>query len=415
MGAVTDFPPYLSGLRLAGRRVVVVGAGQVAQRRVPQLIAVGADVHVVAPEATPAIEGLVGSGEVTWHQRPFADDDLDGAWYALALTADGAVNARVIALAEERRIFCVRSDDATRGTAWTPATGRYDDLTVAILGNRDPRRSAAVRDEVVDALREGRIEAPHGRGGAETRLGSVVLVGGGPGEPDLITVAGRKALMGADVVVADRLAPRELLGDLPADVELVDVAKLPRGRSAQQEEINRVIVERALAGKRVARFKGGDNFVFGRGYEEIIACREAGVPVTVIPGLTSPVSVPAIAGIPVTHRGVTHEFSVVSGHLPPGHPESLVDYAGLARMQGTVVLMMAVRNAPAIAAALVEGGRPADTPVAVVCDGTMPTERTVLATLGTLAERLHAESVKPPAIIVIGEVVRIAHPEAFGG
>ena len=125
MGAVTDFPPYLSGLRLAGRRVVVVGAGQVAQRRVPQLIAVGADVHVVAPEATPAIEGLVGSGEVTWHQRPFADDDLDGAWYALALTADGAVNARVIALAEERRIFCVRSDDATRGTAWTPATPEF--------------------------------------------------------------------------------------------------------------------------------------------------------------------------------------------------------------------------------------------------------------------------------------------------
>ena len=116
----------------------------------------------------------------------------------------------------------------------------------------------------------------------------MVLVGGGPGDPDLMSVAGRKALMEADVVVADRLAPRELLGELPADVELVDVAKLPRGRSAQQEEINRIIVERALAGKLVVRFKGGDNFVFGRGYEEVLACREAGVPVTVIPGLTSP-------------------------------------------------------------------------------------------------------------------------------
>ena len=152
--------------------------------------------------------------------------------------------------------------------------------------------------------------------------------------------------MEADVVVADRLAPRELLGELPADVELIDVAKLPRGRSAQQAEINRVIVERALAGKRVVRFKGGDNFVFGRGYEEVIACRDAGVPVTVIPGLTSPVAVPAIAGIPVTHRGVTHEFTIVSGHLPPGHPESLVDYGALARMRGTIVLMMAVENAP---------------------------------------------------------------------
>ena len=188
---------------------------------------------------------------------------------------------------------------------------------------------------------------------------------------------------------------------------------LPRGRSAQQEEINRIIVERALDGKRVVRFKGGDNFVFGRGFEEIIACRAAGVPVTVIPGLTSPVSVPGIAGIPVTHRGVTHEFTVVSGHLPPGHPESLVNYDALAQMQGTVVVMMGVENAPHIAKALVAGGRPDGTPVAVICDGTMPTQRTVLATLGTLAERLAEEDVKPPAIIVIGDVVAVAHPDAF--
>jgi uroporphyrin-III C-methyltransferase/precorrin-2 dehydrogenase/sirohydrochlorin ferrochelatase len=220
--------------------------------------------------------------------------------------------------------------------------------------------------------------------------------------------------MEADVVVADRLAPRELLGELPPDVELIDVAKLPRGRSAQQEQINRVIVERALAGKRVVRFKGGDNFVFGRGYEEVIACREAGVAVTVIPGLTSPVAVPAVAGIPVTHRGVAHEFTVISGHLPPGHPESLTVWDAVARLRGTLVLMMAVENAPAIAEALVAGGRGEKTPVAVVCDGTMPGERTVLSTLGTLAKDLDAEEVAPPAIIVIGEVVAVAHPERFG-
>jgi uroporphyrin-III C-methyltransferase / precorrin-2 dehydrogenase / sirohydrochlorin ferrochelatase len=407
---VDDYPPYPSGLRLAGRRVLVVGGGHVAQRRVPQLIAVGADVHVVSPEVTPAIEGLVGSGEVSWHRRAFADDDLDGAWYVVAVTDDEAVNDRVSAACEDQRIFCVRSDDATRGTAWTPAVGRHDGLTVAVIGNREPRRSAAARDEIVEAMREGRIagqsEAP--------RPAGVTLVGGGPGQPELMSIAGFKALMEAEVVVADRLAPRELLGDLPADVELVDVAKLPRGRSAQQEEINRVIVERALEGKRVVRFKGGDNFVFGRGYEEVIACRDAGVPVTVIPGLTSPVAVPAMAGIPVTHRGVTHEFTVVSGHLPPGHPESLVEWDALARLRGTIVLMMAVQNAPAIAEALVAGGREASTPVAVVCDGSMPTERTVLATLGTLAAELEAEQVKPPAIIVIGEVVRVAHPEVDG-
>ena len=331
------------------------------------------------------------------------------------MTDDRAVNDHVSELCEEQRVFCVRSDDATLGTAWTPAVGREAGITVAVVGNRDPRRSASVRDEIVAGLRDGTIAAPHHRESLPERTPGVTLVGGGPGDPELISIAGRKALMAADVVVADRLAPRELLGDLPSDVELVDVAKLPRGRSAMQEEINRIIVERALEGKRVVRFKGGDNFVFGRGYEEIIACREAGVAVTVIPGLTSPVSVPGIAGIPVTHRGVTHEFTVVSGHLPPGHPEALVNYDALAKMQGTVVVMMGVENAPHIAAALVAGGRAASTPVAVICDGTMPTQRTVLATLGTLAERLVAEDVKPPAIIVIGDVVAVAHPDAFQG
>ncbi len=164
----------------------------------------------------------------------------------------------------------------------------------------------------------------------------------------------------------------------------------------------------------MVRFKGGDPFVFGRGFEEVLACREAGVPVTVIPGLPSPVGVPAVAGIPVTHRGVAHGFTVLSGHLPPGHPDSLVDWGAAARVGGTLVLMMAVENAPAIARALLDHGRPAPTPVAVICDGTMPAERTVLATLGTLADRLAEEQVRPPAIIVVGEVVAIAHPDAFG-
>ncbi len=404
-----DFPTYPSGLRLAGRRVVVVGGGHVAQRRVPGLIAVGAVVCVVSPEVTPAIEGLVGSGEVTWTQRGFEDGDLEGAWYVIAATDDASANEAVSVAAEERRIFCVRADDATRATAWTPAVGRHAGVTVAVLGNRDPRRSASVRDEILEGLREGRIVARDHR----DRTPGVVLVGGGPGDPELMSVAGRKALMEADVVVADRLAPRELLGELPSDVELIDVAKLPRGRSALQEEINRVIVDRALAGKRVVRFKGGDNFVFGRGYEEVLACRAAGVPVTVIPGLSSPIAVPAVAGIPVTHRGVAHDFTVISGHLPPGHPESLVNWRAVAGMEGTVVLMMAVQNAPAIADVLIFGGRPASTPVAVICDGTMPGERTVLSTLGSLAVDLVASEVKPPAIIVVGDVVAVAHPQHF--
>jgi uroporphyrin-III C-methyltransferase/precorrin-2 dehydrogenase/sirohydrochlorin ferrochelatase len=408
-GRVDDFPPYPSGLMLSGRRVIVAGGGHVAQRRVPALLAAGADVTVVSPVVTPAIEGLVGAGEVAWLERGFEESDLDGAWYVIAATDDPDANEQISRAAEERRIFCVRADDATRATAWTPAVGRHAGVTVAVLGNREPRRSAAVRDEILEGLREGTIVSRHQR----DRRAGVVLVGGGPGDPDLMSVAGRKALMEADVVVADRLAPRELLGDLPADVELIDVAKLPRGRSAQQEEINRIIVDRALAGKLVVRFKGGDNFVFGRGYEEVLACREAGVPVTVIPGLTSPVAVPAVAGIPVTHRGVAHEFTVVSGHLPPGDPESLVNWEAIGGMAGTVVLMMAVQNATAIAKALVAGGRAETTPVAVISDGTMPGERTVLATLGTLEAELEAAQVRPPAIIVVGGVVAVAHPEAF--
>jgi uroporphyrin-III C-methyltransferase/precorrin-2 dehydrogenase/sirohydrochlorin ferrochelatase len=409
MVGMDDHPPYPSGLRLSGRRVVVVGGGQVAQRRIPALLAAGARVVVVSPRLTPAIEGQVLAGEVTWVERGFADEDLVDTWYVIAATDDPAVNEQVGKAAESERIFCVRSDDGTSATAWTPASGRYDGLTVAVLGRREPRRTAAVRDAIVTALHEGTIAAVERR----TTVPGVTLVGGGPGHPELISVAGRRALMEADVVVADRLAPRELLGDLPSTTEVVDVAKLPRGRSARQEEINRLIVERALAGQRVARFKGGDSFVFGRGFEEVEACREAGIAVQVIPGLSSPLAVPALAGIPVTHRQVAHDFTVVSGHVPPGHPESLVDWEALGRLRGTLLLMMAVENAAAIADALIGAGRDPRGPVAVVSDGSMPGERTVLTRLGELGADLDRHAVRPPAIIVVGDVVAVAHPQHF--
>jgi len=404
LGDHTDAPPYPVGLRLAGRRVVVVGGGHVAQRRVPALIGAGADVLLVSPEVTPALEGL--AGEVTWVERRFELADLEDAWYVVAATDDPEVNAAVCEESERRRIFCVRADDASAATAWTPAVGRHGGLTVAVLANREPRRSAGVRDEIMTALRDGTLTA---RTTLDTTPG-VVLVGGGPGDPELATVAARHALASADVVVADRLAPRELLDELPAHVELVDVAKLPRGRSATQEAINEVIVARAREGKRVVRFKGGDGFVFGRGYEEVLACQAAGVPVSVVPGLTSSIAVPASVGIPVTHRGVAHEFTVISGHLPPGHPDSLVAWDAVARMRGTVVLLMAVENAPAIAEALLAGGREPTTPVAVVQEGTMPGERTVLSTLAALADDLAEHRVRPPAILVVGDVVAVARP-----
>ena len=402
-----EFWPYPVGLRLAGRRVVVVGGGHVAQRRVPALLAAGARVVLVSPQVTPAIEGM--AAEITWHERRFDESDLDGAWYVVAATADPVVNAAVAAAAEDRRVFCARADDARESSAWTMAAGHHGSVTVAVVGNREPRQSATLRDEIVNALRDGHLSTS----GALEHAPGVVLVGGGPGDPELVTVAARHALASADVVVADRLAPRELLDELGPHVELVDVAKLPRGRAARQEDINELLVDRARAGKRVVRFKGGDSFVFGRGFEELEACAAAGVPVTVVPGLSSALAVPARAGIPVTHRGVAHEFTVVSGHLPPGHPDSLVVWDALARLRGTLVLMMAVDNATAIAAALVEGGRPASTPVAVLVEGTMTGERGVFATLGALGEAVAREAVRPPAIIVIGDVVGVARPDQF--
>ncbi|MGY1711504.1 uroporphyrinogen-III C-methyltransferase [Geodermatophilus sp. SYSU D00758] len=396
---------YPVGLRLLDRRVVVVGGGQVAHRRVAGLLEARARVTVVSPEVTPALEALVGPGAVTWVRRGYETGDLDGAWYAVAATDDPAVNAAVAAEAERSRVFCARADDRSASSVWTPAVGRQGDLVVGVHGGGDPQRAVGVRDAVLAGLTDGSIRDRAAREPEGGRPGGVVLVGGGPGDPGLITVRGQQAVAQADVVVADHLAPQGLLAALPPEVEVIDASKLPRGRFMAQEQINGLLVEHARAGRRVVRLKGGDPFVFGRGMEELEACVAAGVPVEVVPGVTSAIGVPALAGIPVTHRGLTHEFVVVSGHVPPGHPASLVDWAALGRLRGTLVVLMGVDTAPAIAAALVEHGRLPDTPVAVVADGSTPSQHVVRTTLSGLARTLADEGIRPPAVWVVGEVV----------
>jgi uroporphyrin-III C-methyltransferase len=205
-------------------------------------------------------------------------------------------------------------------------------------------------------------------------------------------------------VITDRLGPRDLLDSLAAHVEVIDAAKIPYGRAMNQARINELLVEHVRAGKFVVRLKGGDPFVFGRGFEEVLACAEAGVPVTVVPGVTSAFAAPAVADVPVSHRGVAHEIVVVSGHVPPGDPRSLVDWPALARLRGTLVLLMAVERVGLFAEALIEGGRPADTPVAVVQDGTMRIQRSVRATLATVAAAVQEQGIRPPAVVVIGQV-----------
>ncbi|MFC9290249.1 uroporphyrinogen-III C-methyltransferase [Streptomyces sp. NPDC057052] len=407
---MAEHPAYPVGLRLTGRRVVVIGGGQVAQRRLPALIAAGADVLLVSPEATPSVEAMADAGEITWERRVYAAGDLADAWYALIATSDPDANAAASAEAERHRVWCVRSDNADAATAWTPATGHSEGVTVAVLTTdakgRDPRRTAAIRDAVVEGLRDGTLVAPHHR----TRTPGVALVGGGPGDPDLITVRGRRLLAEADVVIADRLGPRDLLAELPPHVEVIDAAKIPYGRYMAQEAINNALIEHAQQGKSVVRLKGGDPYVFGRGMEELKALAEAGIACTVVPGISSSISVPGAAGIPVTHRGVAHEFTVVSGHVAPDDERSLVDWPSLAKLTGTLVILMGVDKIGKIAETLMAHGKPADTPVALVQEGTTAAQRRVDATLTTVAETVRTQEVRPPAVIVIGEVVGVGLP-----
>ncbi|MFE2613125.1 uroporphyrinogen-III C-methyltransferase [Micromonospora chalcea] len=412
MTGPTSPSPYPLGLRLDGRRVVVVGGGAVATRRVPALLDSGADVLLVSPELTPALRAHVDAGRLHWEPRRFAPGDLDGAWLVQVAVDDRAAAAAVSAAAAERRIFCVRADDRSAASAWTPAVTRHGPVTVAVLGGGDPRRAMAVRDAVRELLvRKGPPLTPQVEEGPPVNTGGrVALVGAGPGDPELITVKGWRLLTEAEVVVADRLVPGLLLDELRPDVELVDASKIPYGPSRAQEEINRILVDRARAGKVVVRLKGGDPYVFGRGGEELLACAEAGVPVTVVPGVTSAVAVPEVAGVPVTHRGVAHEFTVVSGHLAPDSPASLVRWQALAGLRGTLVILMGLKNLAAIAATLIAHGKPADTPAAVIQEGTTAGQRTLRSTLATVAADVEAAALRPPAIVVVGDVVHALTP-----
>jgi uroporphyrin-III C-methyltransferase / precorrin-2 dehydrogenase / sirohydrochlorin ferrochelatase len=393
--------PYLLALRLAGRRVLVVGGGSVAARRVPGLLDAGADVLLISPEVTPSLHDLILAGRIGWQSREYAPGDCAGAWLVCACTDDSAVNAAAAAEAEAAGIWSVRADDAAASAAWTPASGHAGELRFGVVSG-DPQRSAGIRDAVLAGLQDGTLRTRRRR-----RAGQVALVGGGPGDPGLITVRGRQLLAEADVVVADRLAPRALLDELAPDVELVDAGKIPRGRAMTQEDINSLLIERARDGLAVVRLKGGDPFVFGRGGEEVLACLAAGVPVTVVPGVTSATGVPGAAGIPVTHRGITQEFRVVSAHLPPGDPRSTVDWAELASSQATLVLLMGLEYLSQVADTLIRAGLDSRTPVSVIVDGTLPTQHIITTGLSAVAAAVSEAGLRPPAIVVIGEVVQV--------
>ncbi|ORV11153.1 hypothetical protein AWB94_06285 [Mycolicibacterium canariasense] len=338
--------------------MTVVGSQDRALSVVGALVTAGAVVTVIAPRPAAYLSDLAERGLITLRQRDFHPADIATAELVFTYTGIPDTDRSIAELARRQGLLCV--------------------------GSTEP---ASPRDNPPTASR-----------------GRVIIVGGGPGDPGLLTVAGRAALARADVVVTDRLAPVSALHEIAPGAQIIDASKIPGGRRTEQYEINAMLIEHALAGRTVVRLKGGDGFVFGRGGEEADECVRAGVTVEVIPGVSSAIAAPAAALIPVTHRGLTQGFTVVSGHVPPDDPECTIDYAALARTNTTIVLMMAVGNLDAITRTLMDAGMPDSTPAAVIADGTLAGQRELRGDLGTIATVAHAAGIRPPATTVIGAV-----------
>src|SRR4051794_96484 len=407
-----EFPPKarLAGsksalpvvLDLTGRLVVAVGGGPVSARRVRAFLDEGAVVRLISPWLCEDLRDLAAAGHVEWVERDYAGPaDLDGAWLAHTATGEPSVDREVAADAEAARVWCVDATDAAGTTASVAAradvTTPDGRVTVSAYAGGDPGLAVTVRDGVERALVSGTLDLRRTR--THGRQGWVALVGGGPGTDGLLTSRGHELLASADVVVVDRLAPRAVVDRLPASVRVIDVGKTPGNHPVPQSRINDLLVEEAGRGLGVVRLKGGDPYVLGRGGEERDACEAHGIRVEVVPGVTSAVSVPAAAGIPVTHRGVARGFTVVTGHedipvLPTGGDHTLVLLMGVTQLARTTEL-------------LALHGRAADCPVAVVERRFGPDQRTTVRTVGTIAELARARRVQAPAVVVVGDVVRL--------
>ncbi|HVO18960.1 MAG TPA: uroporphyrinogen-III C-methyltransferase [Anaeromyxobacter sp.] len=431
-------------LKLAGRRVLLVGGGSVAAGKLEGLLRAGADVRVVAPEIRSQI---AGSG-VRLERRPFAPADLDGAWLAVA-AATPEVNREVAREAERRCVFVNAVDDPASASAYAGGVVRRGEVAVAIsTGGRAPALAGLLR-EGIDALLPDRVEGwveraealrarwkadavplgerrpgllvalnelygvkvptprrPGPRSAAGPAGGFVSLVGAGPGDPELLTVKAVRLLEEADLVLYDALVSGEALRHARR-AHCFFVGKRAGRPSVRQETIHRILIQAARAGKRVVRLKAGDPFVFGRGGEEALALAEAGVPHEVVPGLSSALAAPALAGIPLTHRGLAAGFTVVSGHSEEAY-RPLV--AALPPGRATLVVLMGLGTRARLAEVLQEAGWPPSTPAAAALGAATPAARTWV---GTLAELAGAPLDGPaPGTLVVGEVAALARPAA---
>lgn len=449
-----DFLPIF--LDLKGRSAVVAGGGATATRKVRLLRKAGARVTVVAPRLDAELAGLAAEGAIVHHARAFASGDLEGAAVVFGATGDDAEDARIAAAAQAAGVPVNIVDRPGVSTFIMPAIVERDPIVIGISsGGAAPvlvRRlrerlesllpaglgrlarfadsfRAAVRatlpDEtarrrfwerffdgpLADAVLRGepnvreRMIALVNRPENDTR-GIVHIVGAGPGDPDLLTFRALRVMQQADVVIYDRLVEPAILDYVRRDAERVYVGKAKGAHSRTQAEINDLMVAHARAGRRVVRLKGGDPFVFGRGGEELEHLRAHGVEVEVVPGITAALCCAAATGIPLTHRDHAAAVTLVTGHGRDGAPD--VDWAALAHARHTLVVYMAVSTAGEVARRLIEHGLPAATPVAVIENGTRPSQRTVAGRLDRLAELVAAHAIAGPAVIIIGEVARAA-------
>jgi uroporphyrin-III C-methyltransferase/precorrin-2 dehydrogenase/sirohydrochlorin ferrochelatase len=446
---------YPASLDLVRKRVVLVGGGAIATGKVRGLLPCRPEpLVVIAPDATPYIADMARMGLLQWNRRAYCDGDLERADLAFAATDDRALNARVAVEARSRGVPILSVDDVPNCDFIAPALVRRGNLSIAIsTSGRSPamaRRvrerldaavpaswgalldvAAAARDALGDARREvdpetwqealgGDVEHLAASGHQEQatalllerlreatvgprRAGFVSLVGAGPGDPELLTVRGLRRLQAADAVVYDRLASPELLDLVPTSAERYDVGKQAHARGPTQAEINALLVSLGRAGRRVVRLKGGDPFVFGRGGEEMLALREAGVPYEIVPGVSAAIAAPAAAEIPVTHRGLAASITIATGHAAAdgGFIEPVV------AQDGTLVFVMAVERLQPLVEHLLRSGRAPHEPAALVERATTPRQRVIRAPLKNIVERARAEAVEAPAVLVVGATVAL--------
>jgi uroporphyrin-III C-methyltransferase/precorrin-2 dehydrogenase/sirohydrochlorin ferrochelatase len=419
--------PHPIFLDLAGRRVVVVGGGTVAERKIEALIAAGADVTVVSPDVTDFIEGHAAGGRLRLDRRPYRRGDLAGCCLAYAATSDPEVNRAVRDEATDAGIWLNAVDRPALCDFITPAIVRRGDLSLAVSTNgRAPALARRIREDLEREFGPEYADLTEAAGEARTRAmadgrpaddveraaqttpapapGTVYLVGAGPGDPELLTLKGRRLLEQADSVVYDALVDPALLNACRPAARRIFVGKRHGAHSRSQDEINALLVEEARAGRTVVRLKGGDPFVFGRGGEEAEALVSAGLRFEVVPGVSAGIAVPAYAGIPLTHRGVTAEVVFVTGHESADSPTP-VDWGRYAASPATLVVFMGLNNLGAIATRLLEHGRDARCPVAVIANGTTTAQQTVVAPLAEIAAKAAAAGIEAPALVVVGEVV----------